>query len=198
MTTLVAVIWKAIPGYENLYEISNTGLVRSVDRIIKYPNNKPSRFFKGKLLKQSLQVNKKYYGLRLSKQGKTKLWLTHQLVALAFLGPREANMVVCHGPEGPLVNTVKNLSYGTHKKNNQDQWRDKTKIYGELSLQAKLKAKDVLEIVSLHKEGVKNKEIAFHFNVSPSTICDIIKGRGWKHLFNVNPCSQCTAHQSVG
>lgn len=183
-------IWKPIPGYEGLYEVTAFGDVRSVDRIVEYPDNKPSRFFKGKILKQSLQVNKKYYGLRLSKKGKTKLWLIHQLVALSFLGPRETNMVVCHGPKGCLVNTLDNLSYGTVLKNNLDQWRDKTKPYGELCSWSKLKTKEVFEIHALHKAGVSNKSLSLRFNVSPSRICDIIKGRGWNHLNHDNTCSQ--------
>jgi hypothetical protein len=194
MTTLVAKpsrvkIWKSIPGYEGLYEVSNFGEVRSIDRIIEYPNNKLFRYFKGKILKQSLQVKRRYYGVRLSKQGKTKLWLIHQLVALAFLGPKGIDMVVCHGPEGSLINTPENLSYGTYSKNNLDQWRDKTKPHGELCSWSKLKTKEVFEIQALHKNGVKNKDLALRFNVSPSRICDIIKGRGWNHLNHDNSCS---------
>jgi hypothetical protein len=187
MTTLVAnvplaTVWRTIPGYEKLYEVSDLGDVRSVDRIVEYPNNKPSRFFKGKILKQSLQVNKKYYGVRLSKKGKTRLWLTHQLVALAFLGPRKAKMFVCHGPKGCFINTVENLSYGTAVKNSFDQWRDKTKRHGELCSWSKLKTQEVLEIRTLYKNGEKNKTLARRFNISPSRVCDIVKGRGWNHL----------------
>ena len=45
--------WKPIKGYEGLYEVSNTGLVRSVDRIISDVRS-PLRIFKG----QTLHKNK--------------------------------------------------------------------------------------------------------------------------------------------
>lgn len=191
MTTLVAnvppvKVWKEIPNYEGLYEVSNDGEVRSVDRVVIYPCNKPSRFFKGKILKQSLNVNKKYFGLRLSKQGKTKLWLVHQLVAIAFLGPSPKGMVVCHGPGGSFDNRLKNLSYGTPSQNSFDQWRDNTKLYGELCSWSKLTATQVNQIKQEYKNGITNKELAKKFNVSRSRICDIIKGRGWNHLDHDN------------
>jgi hypothetical protein len=190
--------WRSIPGYENLYKVSDQGFVKSLDRLVKYPNGKPARYFKGKILKQSLQVSKYYYGLRLSKQGKTKLWLTHQLVALAFMGPTPQNMVICHGPKGSFVNTLDNLSFGTCSKNSFDQWRDGTKKHGEKCSWSKLTSADVLEIKKLRMQGIKNKDIAFYFNISPSRVCDIIKGRGWNHLNNEHISSKRTSRQSLG
>lgn len=203
MTTLVAnvppiKVWAPIPGYKSLYEVSDQGDVRSLDRIVKYPGGKSDRLFKGKILKQSLHVNKRYYGLRLSKQGKTKLWLTHQLVAMAFLGPQPLGMVICHGPDGQLCNTVKNLSYDTPAKNSFDQWRDGTKLHGEKCSWSKLTANQVKTIKEEYASGVRNKELAIKYKVSPSRICDIIKGRGWNHLEDDYPCCKCSSDKSVG
>lgn len=203
MTTLVAnvppvKVWVPIPGYEGLYEVSNQGDVRSIDRLVKYPNGKPNRLFKGKLLKQSLQVKKRYYGLRLSKQGKTRLWLTHQLVAMSFLGPQPKGMMVCHGSLGPFCNTVENLSYGTAVKNSLDQWRDGTKPHGEKCSWSKLTAAQVKTIKEEYAAGIRNKDLAIKYNVSPSRICDIIKGRGWNYLDNDYSCCKCTSNKSVG
>ena len=51
-------IWKPIYGYENLYEVSNYGEIRSCDRYIK--GNKNSKYFKkGKLI--SISYNHKGY-----------------------------------------------------------------------------------------------------------------------------------------
>lgn len=189
MTTLVANVhikqeWRPIPGYEGLYEVSGQGEVRSLDRVVRYPHGKPDRLFKGKVLKQCLNVNKHYYGVRLSKQGKTKLWLIHQLVAMAFLGERPEGMVICHGASGKLCNTVQNLSYDTPAKNSFDQWRDGTKLYGEKCPNSKLTAAQVKAIKKEYSSGARNKDLAIKYGVSPSRICDIIKGRGWNHLEN--------------
>jgi hypothetical protein len=189
MTTLVAnvpptKVWLPVVGYEGLYEVSNDGQVKSIDRIIVYPDGKQPRKFKGKLLKQCLNVNKTYYGVRLSKQGKTKLWLTHQLVAIAFLGEKPKGYLVCHGPKGKLCNEVTNLSYGTPKQNAADQLRDGTKRYGEKCSWSKLTESEVLEIKNLYFKGVQGKDLAIKFSISRSRVCDIVKGRGWNYLFN--------------
>jgi hypothetical protein len=189
MTTLVAnvpptKVWLPIVGYEGLYEVSNDGQVKSIDRIVVYPDGKQPRKFKGKLLKQCLNVNKTYYGVRLSKQGKTKLWLTHQLVAIAFLGKKPKGCLVCHGPKGNLCNEVTNLSYGTPKQNAADQSRDGTKRYGEKCSWSKLTESEVLEIKNLYLKGVQGKDLAIKFSISRSRVCDIVKGRGWNYLFN--------------
>lgn len=190
--------WKPVVGYEGLYEVSNQGQVKSLDRIVEYLDKKPSRKFKGKLLKQSLNVQKRYYGVRLSKQGKTKLWLVHQLVAAAFLGDRPEKYVVCHGLKGRLCNEITNLSYGTPEKNAADQWRDGTKKYGEKCSWSKLTAAEVTEIKKLHEKGTKGKDLAMMFSVSRSRICDIVKGRGWTHLNNDYIGSQCPTSKGLG
>jgi predicted XRE-type DNA-binding protein len=148
-----------------------------------YPGEKANRLFKGKILKQCLNVKKRYYALRLSKQGKTKLWLTHQLVANAFLGLRPKNYLVCHGPKGPLCNEVSNLSWGTPKDNSNDKIRDGTLLKGSEIHCAKLTEQDVLKIRQLAKEATLTQtEIAVLFGVSTSTINEIIHKKRWKHV----------------
>jgi len=197
MTTL-GEEWRAVVGYEGLYEVSSQGSVRSLDRTVLYPDGKPSRNFKGKLLKQCLNVKQRYYGVRLSKQGKTKLWLIHQLVAAAFLGNRPEGWVICHGSQGPLCNEVNNLSYGTVVQNSKDQWRDGTKRYGEKCSWSKLTTSEVLMIKELYEKGTKGKELAIMFEISHSRVCDIVKGRGWTHLNNDHLSSQCSSNSCLG
>lgn len=76
--------WLPIKDYEGLYEISDTGLVRSVDRLLKVTNQKP-RLFKGKILaiKPNKQVH--YYQVSLWKNGKETHNYVHRLVAEAFI-----------------------------------------------------------------------------------------------------------------
>jgi predicted XRE-type DNA-binding protein len=176
--------WRPVVGYEGLYEVSSLGQVRSVDRIVIYPNGKSNRNFKGKLLKQCLNVRNRYHGVRLSKQGKTKLWLTHQLVANAFLGLPLEQHVICHGPKGQFCNEVTNLSWGTMKQNiGPDRVRDGTDSRGEKSSSAKLNKMQVKVIRRLlESKTMTQKEIADIFGVRPGTICDIKKGRTWQHL----------------
>jgi hypothetical protein len=48
--------------------------------------------------------------------------------------------------------------------------------------QTKLAEDDIREIRRLNSEGVGNVDLGRQFHVSPSTICDIAKGRTWKYV----------------
>lgn len=114
--------WRDIPGYEGHYQASSLGNIRSLDRVVKDTRFPNGRRLKGRLMKQTEGPN--YFCLSLWKENKRKTWLVHQLVAISFLGPRPANMEVCHGRLGSKINTLDNLRYGTSKDNGQDMIRD--------------------------------------------------------------------------
>ena len=61
-------IWKDVVGYEGLYQVSNYGKVRSLDRNIKYKDGRVY-YTKGKILKAHLQ-NNGYLIAHLNKNGK--------------------------------------------------------------------------------------------------------------------------------
>lgn len=75
-------IWKDIVGYENYYQISNLGNVKSLDRKIHF--NKGISIKKGQLLKPIL-TRKGYLKVELSKESKGKRFYVHRLVALHFI-----------------------------------------------------------------------------------------------------------------
>ena len=78
-------IWKWIDGYENMYQVSNLGRVRSVDRDVycEVSPNKLQHIY-GKVLKQGTN-HKGYPIVYLSKDGKQKTITVHRLVALTFI-----------------------------------------------------------------------------------------------------------------
>ena len=88
-------IWKPVVGYEELYEVSNFGRVRSLDRIDS--NNHP---LKGVILKPYIS-NSGYLLVGLYKQQKRDRKLLHRLVAEAFI-PNPENK-----PEIDHINTIK-------------------------------------------------------------------------------------------
>ena len=59
---------------------------------------------------------------------------------------------------------------------------DRNIQFGENTHSAKLKEIQVIEIIKMLKDGVKNSEIAKTFNVHPNTISGIKNGKKWKHL----------------
>lgn len=75
--------FREVVGYEGLYEISDSVIVRGVDRFVDLPNGK-TRFIPSRILTQRVN-NCGYLYVRLSKNGQTKLWYVHRLIAEAFI-----------------------------------------------------------------------------------------------------------------
>lgn len=108
-------IWKDIAGYEGLYQVSNLGNVRSLDRLAF--NGKQMCLVIGKDLKLRLQKNG-YVRVSLSKGSKIKYCNIHRLVAEAFI-PNPNNLPeVNHKDEDKTNNRVENLEYCDRKYNN--------------------------------------------------------------------------------
>lgn len=104
-------IWKDIPEYENIYQVSSTGRIRSVDRIDALGNHR-----KGAIMKQKTKCNG-YNTIALCKNGKYKFIGVHRLVAQAFL-PNPNNLPqVNHKDENPSNNRVENLEWCDAKYN---------------------------------------------------------------------------------
>lgn len=124
-------IWKDIPNFEGIYQVSNLGNVKVLDRYVNSAiknNNKVKR--KGKLLKQ---YNKRgYFQVSLSKNHKRYYFGVHRLVAIAFL-PNPNNLTqINHKDENPLNNNLSNLEWCTAKYNCNYGLRN-SKIYNKTS-----------------------------------------------------------------
>jgi hypothetical protein len=109
-------IWKDIEGYEGLYQISNLGNVKVLDRIVNsaIKNNKIVKRV-GKMLKQ---YNKQgYMQVTLTNNNVRKYFKVHRLVALTFIPNPNNFPQVNHRDENPLNNCVDNLEWCTAKYN---------------------------------------------------------------------------------
>jgi len=101
-------VWKDIPGYEGVYQVSNQGNVRSLDREVKCKNS--VRFYKGRMLSQC-KDDKGYYRVLLAVAGEHKSCQIHRLVASAFI-PNPNNLPeVNHKDENPSNNSIENLEW---------------------------------------------------------------------------------------
>jgi len=111
-------IWKNIENYEETYEVSNYGRIKSKDRIIKTKiKNNSTRLIKGKVLKLKQKRNG-YLEVDLSKNGKVKTILVHRLVAQAFILKDDNNKnEVNHKNAIKTDNRAENLEWVTPKEN---------------------------------------------------------------------------------
>jgi hypothetical protein len=109
-------VWKPICGYENHYEISESGIVRSIERKVSW--FKGSRTIKSRII-QSRINNRGYMELRLSKNGIAKSKFSHILTAIAFVPNPDNKPEVNHLDGDKLNNHYTNFSWVTHSENIQ-------------------------------------------------------------------------------
>lgn len=122
--------WRAIPGYEGIYEVSTLGQLRSLDRMARTSAGHLKRIA-GQPLKQGY-VGAGYPSFVLAKNGKKRTRTVHSLVLLAFVGPRPSGMEVRHLNGMKTDNRLTNLAYGTRSDNVLDTVRHGTYRGGKL------------------------------------------------------------------
>lgn len=173
-------IWKDIPGYEDSYQVSNLGRVRSKDRVIKR-NGAYDLPLKGKILGQyQYKCNSNLSRLRvnLCKNGKNRVFSVHRLVAIAFV-PNPNNLPqVNHKDENPLNNCADNLEWCDNKYNHN---------YGTRNIRQAQKLYKRVRSYDLHGnflcEFESIKQAAAFYSLDPSGITKVCKGKN-KYIGN--------------
>lgn len=121
--------WRDIPGYEEAYQASDDGRVRSLTRIV------PRLFadgrvvmgrFNGRVLTGSVNKKTGYRMVAVSRNGRRRMRPVHTLVLEAFAGCRPEGMEGCHRDGTRTNNHISNLYWGTHTENIQDAVRHGT------------------------------------------------------------------------
>ena len=160
-------IWKDINGYENMYQVSNYGRVKSLNRIVKSSWGTP-KMLNEKIIKEIID-SLGYSRLSLSKNGKVKAHKIHRLVAEAFL---EGNGVVNHIDGNKQNNNVLNLEFCTAKQNNAH------------AIKNNLKPARYNKLIICNETGELfngQADLARKINVSQPMVSGYMKGKS-KHL----------------
>lgn len=107
--------WKSILNYEDLYEISSFGRVRSLDREVIRENQ--GNFKKSGQIIGGYVTPHGYIRLQLSKEGKQKNYFIHRLVAEAFIEKIQGKDWVNHKDGDKTNNKISNLEWVTQSEN---------------------------------------------------------------------------------
>lgn len=114
-------IWKDIKGYEGLYQVSNFGRVKSLERVVNFcEGNKAKTQYRtvAEKIKNPSEKDNGYLQICLYKNNKGKHKYIHRLVAEAFIKNPNNYETVNHKNLNKKDNTVKNLEWCSYADNN--------------------------------------------------------------------------------
>lgn len=185
-------VWKPIFRYEDRYEVSNLGRIRSIARTGFHPKNKGGGTHNFKVSQKFLAINISkttgYQVVSLSRNGRGIIKNVHRLLALAFLPGHFEGACVNHKNGVRGDNRLSNLEWVTHAQNVKHGYE----VLGNKSLggkkrsvtvvNRKLTEEKVLEIRRLRKQGLLLTEIAAKFGILPSYVATIANRRQWAWL----------------
>ena len=174
-------IWVSVLGYEGLYEVSNTGKIKSLRRY-NPDSGKHGMWYKERIMAINLDKDG-YQVVHLSKDGRCKLCKVHRLVLSSF-DRQYCDLQVNHVDGNKENNNLKNLEWVTISENIKHAYKTGLKSQlGSKNNQSKLIEEEVLEIIELFKTtDLNNREIGDRYSVNDETIRNIRKGRTWTHL----------------
>lgn len=186
LTLIREPIWKPVVGFEGVYEVSDTGLVRSLDRVSIYTRRDQysgrdivvRRRHTGKVLRPGPRQSG-HLSVVLGRDGGSHD--VHILVLTAFSGPCPEGRECRHLDGHPDHNWLDNLCWGTRSENIGDALDHGAMPRGSRKHNAKLSETSIPII----REMMKDKSYAAigrEFGVSEATIRQVRDGRSWRHV----------------
>jgi hypothetical protein len=170
-------VWKDIAGYEGIYQVSDAGRVRSVDRV-----NSQGAKLKGKPRKL-ITDRDGYYVVGLTRNAVMRYHKVHRLVAAAFI-PNPDNLPQVNHVEGNKSdNRACKLEWCTNQENiDHSVMVGSRDPVGESNGRARLSELDVVDIRWLKGLGMSISALAREYQVTRTNIRHIVTGRSWSHV----------------
>lgn len=160
-------IWKDVPHYEGIYQVSSFGNIRTTEGKTTFTKKHGIRHWKSRVLKTK---GNKAIGTRVTlwKNGKPKDYLVARLVAMAFLGEPPKDFTVNHIDGNRLNNNISNLEWLSLKDNIRHGF--KTGLYHNIQKPVEIK--------------VNEKTIHFNAMAELDVYLNRSKGYTWQRVKN--------------
>ncbi len=188
-------VWKDVVGYEGIYQISNTGRVKSLARTVEYWNPRwgcmVSRVIEEKLLTPcNNQFGYPVVHLRNSSKGKSHKLLVHRMMAIAFIPNPDSKPAINHMNGCKTDYNLGNLEWVTNKENTQHAIamglvvppKNLSPMRGEGHWGSKLTVVQVKGIREMRNSGYTYKDIATVYGIHWVTVGKICRKVLWKHV----------------
>lgn len=109
-------LWKDIPDFVGMYQVSNHGRVKSLARIVV--SKKGQQFIINEKILKPINRGKNYMVVHLCRNSAVRKTSVHRLVAQAFLPNPMNHPFINHKDENPSNNHVNNLEWCSPQYNN--------------------------------------------------------------------------------
>jgi NUMOD4 motif/HNH endonuclease/Helix-turn-helix domain of resolvase len=174
--------WRPVPGFEDCYEVSNLGQVRSLPRFLTHRDGH-TQHREGVVLKGSWRNQYQRVCLQHLETGRKQSFWVYHLVLEAFVGPRPPGYVCNHKDRNRANNVVSNLEWVTPKRNMQHAHQTGINYrHGIAHYLAKYTDEDIRRIRRLYRDGMLLEQIAELFTVTRQSIWQIVHRKAWKHV----------------
>ena len=172
-------IWKDVPGYEGIYQVSSYGRIKSLKRVIMRKDGKPYTQVE-KILKPGTN-HKGYLGCSFRKNFVAKPVIVHRLVALAFIDNPNNLPQVNHKDGNKKNNRVENLEWITNYDNMQHSIitgiRNVKKITDNLKKVNSRKVNQYDSNGTFIKTWNSIKDIQMELKIPNQNICQVCQGK---------------------
>lgn len=167
-------IWKDIPGYEGYYQVSNMGRVKCLDRVVYRGENRNGVPIYQRVYSKVLAIHTTrngYYSIMLHKDGKSRRFLVHRLVAWAFIPNPNGKPDINHKDGNRKNPVVTNLEWCTQGENilHASRILHTMKYHGK-----------AVRCIETGEEFKSIREAARHYGVADTNLGNSIRGKGQK------------------
>ncbi len=170
--------WKGLPDWEDRYDVSTHGRIRSLSHRGK-PRKTP------KVMSPNISP-RGYHKMNLMRDLKTTVKLLHRAVLETFVGPCPEGMECAHLDGNPLNNRLNNLRWCTKKENMAHKDEHGTTSRGEHRPLAVFTEDEVRSMRNEMARGAARADIVRQVvatkGCDPTVVRDILGFRTWKHV----------------